>query len=192
MSQTRRRMVELGAQLMRRRGYVSTSLVDIVEAGGLPRGSIYHHFPEGKPQLAAEAIAHAASEVARDMLDIAARASSASEAIELYVRLLAERLERSDYADGCWYATTAMEVAGTVPALAQALDREFERWQTAIAQAFCAWGLPAERADGCAALVLAAVEGGILRARLARDADHLLRLVPLLQRLVADAQSSPS
>ena len=115
-------MVEIGAQLMRRKGYLNTSLVEIVAEGGLPRGSIYHHFPEGKPQLAAEAIKHASAEVARDMLEVAARASSAREAIAIYVRMLAERLERSDFADGCWYATTAMEVAGTVPALSEALN----------------------------------------------------------------------
>src|SRR5262245_45353192 len=118
MSETRKRMVEIGAQLLRRKGYLNTSLVEIVEQGGLPRGSIYHHFPDGKPQLALEAIQHAAGEVARDLLEVAARASSPAEAIALYMQMLAERLERSDFADGCWYATTAMEVAGTVPALA--------------------------------------------------------------------------
>jgi TetR/AcrR family transcriptional repressor of lmrAB and yxaGH operons len=180
-------MVEIGAQLMRRKGYLTTSLVEIVEAGGLPRGSIYHHFPEGKPQLAAEAIQYASAEVAGDMLDVAARASSAAEAIAIYVRMLAERLERSDFADGCWYATMAMEVVGTVPALADALSSEFQRWQASLTQAFRAWGVASDRAEACAALVIAAVEGGILRARLARDADHLLCLVPLLQEVVMQA-----
>lgn len=185
MSETRKRMVEIGAQFLRQKGYLTTSLVDIVEAGGLPRGSIYHHFPGGKPQLAAEAIAHASVEVARDMLDVAARASSAEEAIAIYVRILAERLERSDFADGCWYATTAMEVAGQVPVLAKLLSDEFAHWQNMLAQGFVAWGVAPDRADACAALVIAAVEGGMLRARLARDTKHLLGVVPLLQDSVA-------
>lgn len=190
MSDTRTRMIELGAILFRRRGYTATSLVDVVEEGGLPRGSLYHHFPDGKPQLAAEAIRHAALEVAKDMMDVAARASSAEEAVALYVGLLAERLERSGYEDGCWYAAMALEVAGSEPALAQALDAEFRHWEDSITHAFCAWGVAPDEAGPCAALVLAAVEGGLLRARLSRDVEHLVRLVPLLQRIVAGGASS--
>ena len=184
MSETRKRMVEIGARLLRQRGYLNTSLVDIVEEGGLPRGSIYHHFPDGKPQLAAEAIHYASGEVARDMFDVAARASSAADAIAIYLEMLADRLERSNFADGCWYATTAMEVVGVEPALAEALKGEFERWHRTLTHAFIAWGVSQERADPCAALVIAAVEGGMLRARLARDASHLRRLVPLLHEAV--------
>lgn len=191
MSQTRKRMVEIGAQLLRRKGYAATSLVEIVEAGGLPRGSIYHHFPHGKPQLAAEAIKYASAEVARDMLDVAARASSAPEAVAIYVHLLAERLERSDFADGCWYATTAMDVAGTEPELAEALTDEFRRWQTNLASALTAWGVMQSRADPCAALLIATVEGGLLRARLARDAGHLRCLVPLLQQILTLDPAAP-
>jgi TetR/AcrR family transcriptional repressor of lmrAB and yxaGH operons len=187
MSDTRKRMVEIGAQLMRKKGYLTTSLVEIVEVGGLPRGSIYHHFPDGKPQLAIEAIKYASAEVGRDMLDVAARASSPQQAIEVYLRLLADRLERTDFEDGCWYATTAMEVVGTEPALAEALDKEFQRWQGALMQAFRAWGVAGDRAGPCAALVIAAVEGGMLRARLARNTEHLLCLAPLLQDIVTAA-----
>lgn len=177
-------MVEIGARLLRRKGYFNTSLVEVVEEGRLPRGSIYHHFPGGKPELAAEAIEHAAAEVANDMFHVAARASSAAEAIAIYVGILAERLERSGFADGCWYATTAMEVAGSVPTIAEALDREFSRWQSTLARGFVAWGVHESRAEPCAALVIAAVEGGLLRARLARDAEHLRSIVPLLREIV--------
>lgn len=177
-------MVAIGATLMRQRGFVSTSLLDVVNEGGLPRGSIYHHFPGGKLELAQEAIRYAASEVAKDLLEVAARAASAPDAVELYVELLADRLERSNFADGCWYATAAMEVATTEPELSRALDREFERWETAITQAFIAWGLEEDRARSSAGLIIAAVEGGLLRARLGRDTRHLRALVPFLRTAV--------
>src|SRR6476469_10368116 len=42
-------------RLLAERGYAGMELRDVAERGEAPRGSIYHHFPGGKAQLAAEA-----------------------------------------------------------------------------------------------------------------------------------------
>jgi len=52
---TRTRMIETTARLLQHRGYHGTSLNDILEQSGAPRGSLYFHFPGGKDQLAIEA-----------------------------------------------------------------------------------------------------------------------------------------
>src|SRR3984885_8702083 len=44
-------------QLLAEKGYAGMELRDVAERGKAPRGSIYHHFPGGKRQLAAEAVA---------------------------------------------------------------------------------------------------------------------------------------
>ena len=40
-------------QLLAEKGYAGMELRDVAERGKAPRGSIYHHFPGGKVQLAA-------------------------------------------------------------------------------------------------------------------------------------------
>jgi TetR/AcrR family transcriptional repressor of lmrAB and yxaGH operons len=42
-------------QLLAEKGYAGMELRDVAERGRAPRGSIYHHFPGGKVQLAREA-----------------------------------------------------------------------------------------------------------------------------------------
>ena len=42
-------------QLLAEKGYAGMELRDVAERGKAPRGSIYHHFPGGKVQLAREA-----------------------------------------------------------------------------------------------------------------------------------------
>src|SRR5947209_7472710 len=51
----RKDMIRTAAMLMRERGIEGTSLADVLAASGAPRGSIYHHFPEGKGQMIEEA-----------------------------------------------------------------------------------------------------------------------------------------
>ena len=51
---TRTRILETTALLLRQRGYHGTSLNDILSASGAPRGSLYFHFPGGKDQLVIE------------------------------------------------------------------------------------------------------------------------------------------
>src|SRR2546428_12569483 len=55
-NESRAKMVRSAASLIRRRGLSRASFADIVADSGAPRGSIYHHFPQGKDQLAKEAI----------------------------------------------------------------------------------------------------------------------------------------
>ena len=60
----RERMIVSTALLMRERGARATSLDDVLEHSGAPRGSIYHHFPGGKVQLGVEAVRYAGEFVA--------------------------------------------------------------------------------------------------------------------------------
>jgi len=49
---SRETMISSAAELMGSRGMSGTSFSDVLEHSGAPRGSIYHHFPGGKQELA--------------------------------------------------------------------------------------------------------------------------------------------
>jgi AcrR family transcriptional regulator len=54
---TKQRMVEAAAGLLRSRGLAAMSFTDVLAVSGAARGVIYHHFPGGKAELAREAAA---------------------------------------------------------------------------------------------------------------------------------------
>ena len=56
-------MVRTAASLFSTRGANATSFSDVIAESGAPRGSIYHHFPDGKKQLAEDAIRYTADRV---------------------------------------------------------------------------------------------------------------------------------
>src|SRR6202167_3250427 len=50
-SDVRSRMVEGAVRLLATKGVEGTSFAEVLDATGSPRGSVYHHFPGGKPEL---------------------------------------------------------------------------------------------------------------------------------------------
>ena len=53
---TKDRFIDVSADLLRRQGYASTGVNQIVRTAKAPLGSLYHHFPGGKEELGAAAI----------------------------------------------------------------------------------------------------------------------------------------
>ena len=61
----RARLLDTMARLMQRQGFAATGLQQILRESGAPKGSLYHHFPGGKEQLAAEAVTLSGRRVAQ-------------------------------------------------------------------------------------------------------------------------------
>ena len=48
--------METAATLFRRQGYAATGLNQILDEASVKAGSLYHHFPQGKQELAAAVV----------------------------------------------------------------------------------------------------------------------------------------
>src|ERR1700733_9978309 len=99
-SDTKQRMVQAARQLIRERGYHATAISDVLERSGAPRGSVYFHFPGGKPQLAMEAAEEHAHEQVAYIDRAADQADSAAGLVEVYLDLAREGMVTSDYTRG--------------------------------------------------------------------------------------------
>jgi len=181
---TRERIVDAAAELLRERGYAGTGLKAISTKAQAPSGSLYHFFPGGKEELAAAALRHAAVGYARQ---VDAVLNEAGDDVVAAVRLgfdrAAELLVETDYADACPIATVALEVASTNEPLREVAGSIFEGWLRGLEARFATGGLDVDAARAFATLFLAALEGGFLLSRSARDPAPLRRL----GQTVADA-----
>src|SRR5918995_6164693 len=86
---TRIRMIEATALLLRQRGYHGTSLSDILSESGAPRGSLYFHFPGGKDQLVIEATRAAVEETTAALRETLAEASSPARGVRAFAEAVA-------------------------------------------------------------------------------------------------------
>jgi TetR/AcrR family transcriptional regulator, lmrAB and yxaGH operons repressor len=169
MQGSRERMVATAARLFARHGYHAVGFRRIVEESGAPRGSIYHHFPDGKEQLGAEAISFSGAMMVASVERVVAQGSDVASILEQLGELLTGWLERSEFAEGCPVATVALETASDTPRVADACRAVFRDWRQVLRDRLVAEGWDAEQADGFATTTVAAFEGALLLARIERD-----------------------
>jgi AcrR family transcriptional regulator len=170
---TRERILEASSELFRRQGLTGTGIKQILEAAGAPSGSLYHHFPGGKDQLAAETIrlagAHYGELVASKLLAEPDLVSGLRAAF----RDAGATLEATDYADACPIETVALEVASTNDDLRRATAAVFDAWLDALAALLISEGLDERVARGLATTVVCALEGAFILARTTRTTEAL-------------------
>jgi TetR/AcrR family transcriptional repressor of lmrAB and yxaGH operons len=176
-------MVRKAAELFRRQGYAATGWRQIVAESKTPWGSQAHHFPDGKAQLAVEAVARSGAAYER-LLRAALADVHPAAAIRTWAAVAADELERSDWADGCPIATLALETAHDSDTLAHACAIAFRSWRAALVDAFTARGVDPSEGEALAGLVLAGIEGALLLARVERERGPLLLVGEELARVL--------
>src|SRR5437870_12102043 len=103
---SRERMVRSAASLIRTRGVNATSFSDVLADSGAPRGSIYHHFPEGKRQLAEDAMRWTSERVLAHLR--AGAPTSPSDVLERFIDLWRQVVVTSGGSAGCVVAGVAI------------------------------------------------------------------------------------
>jgi AcrR family transcriptional regulator len=188
-SDSRRRMIHSAALLFRERGYSATGFRDVIAHSGAPRGSIYHHFPGGKEQLAAETVTWAADVIERQ-LDRATSSADPILALDTFVGGWREVLENSNFRAGCPIVAVAAEAdAGSTATAAAAAA--FTRWQDLVARTLLNAGVGRADARRLATLVVSAIEGAILQCRARGDIAPLRDVHRALETALRAAMPSP-
>jgi TetR/AcrR family transcriptional regulator, lmrAB and yxaGH operons repressor len=181
---SRQRMIESAAVVMRERGVEATSFSEVLARSGAPRGSIYHHFPGGKAQLIEEATQYA-GEFSAAGLTIALRDDDPVAAVTAFCNGWIKLLRRSDFSAGCPVVAAALEGDRT-PGAREAAAAAFVRWEKLLSDAIATHTDAPERAQALATLIIASVEGAVVLARATRSTAPLERVAGEMQKLLLD------
>jgi AcrR family transcriptional regulator len=171
---TREAILTGAAELMRHKGYGAVAMKDIVAASGAPIGSLYHHFRDGKVQIAREALINAGAAYALLIPSIVDNYTDLGEAVDAIFTQAADDMATTGFANMCPVATVAAEVADTVEPLRVACASVFTAWFEAGTAYFAGRGLPDAQAREVTIALVGALEGAFVLARTLRDSEPLL------------------
>ena len=166
-------------------GFDGASLSDLSRATGLGKSSLYHHFPNGKTQMAEVVLERANAVINREIVDAAKSAAP----LKARVHKVAAALEQM-YAGG--------RTACVLGQLANSsLDKDvrgglrlaFDHWIDAIGILAKDSGMPAERAHHFAQDWVAWVQGTLVMQAATGDTSSFHRAMDALIALAKDAPS---
>ncbi|TQF75241.1 TetR/AcrR family transcriptional regulator [Rhodococcus spelaei] len=166
-------MLASAVTLFRERGVDATSFADVITRSQAPRGSIYHHFPGGKTQLAEEATL-LAGRLMGSMIAANLEERGPGETLKAIVDLFRRQLLDSDFDASCPVAAAAL-AGGDFDAARTVAGAAFTAWESDIAAELERRGLAPDRAESVATTAIATVEGAIMVAKAQRDVRALDR-----------------
>jgi TetR/AcrR family transcriptional repressor of lmrAB and yxaGH operons len=165
---SKQRIEEVARDLMARRGYHGMGLKAVSDAAHLPYGSIYHHFPGGKEEIAAAAIV-VSGDLIGGLMEALFAGTPPPDAVRAMFDFMAGRLEASDWAEGCAIGTPALDGGDDSAVVREACEHAFGRMIAAVAAGLTAAGRPADEAHALATTVIATYEGATMLARVQRS-----------------------
>ena len=186
--QTRQTILEQAAQVFSVRGYFGTSLDDLMQATNLTKGGIYNHFGS-KEALALEAFTYAIQRTQQRFVELLPAENNTRNRLITVIRAFQSLLDDPILIGGCPLLNTAVEADDTNLPLLKHAQQSAQDWHNFITRTLYK-GMelgdvrPEIDPDAAASLLIAALEGGIMLAKLHRDFAHMQRVADQLTHYV--------
>lgn len=184
----RDRFLTTTSRLLELQGYAATGLNQIIMESQAPKGSLYYHFPNGKEQLAAEAIVRQGQALAQGLRTHLASIDDPAEAVRTLAHQIAQEILGGNFCTGGPITATALESSTNAEQLREACAQVYRSWQAVFTEKLTANGYSLERATSLAAICVAAIEGGIVLSRATHDTTGLELIGEELATLLQIAQ----
>lgn len=161
---TRARIVDGAATLIRDRGIAAVSMDDIRAATSTSKSQLFHYFPDGRLELLGAVAQHEADQVLEDQRPEIDDLSS-WESWQAWQRVVIERYRRQG--EHCPMTALTSELGKSSPEARAIVRTLLEHWQRLLADGVRALQAAGEAApeldaDDAAAIILTAIQGGVL------------------------------
>jgi TetR/AcrR family transcriptional regulator, lmrAB and yxaGH operons repressor len=180
---SRAALIDTAALLFRRQGYAATGVNQILETADVKAGSLYHHFPDGKQELAAAVVESAGGEIERLLRRFLDSDSAVADIVDGWIDMLIVQLA-SDQRDGCPIEPIATESVHASPQVREASARTFKGWCAAIEERLRSDGRSAASAEQVALAVISLIEGALILSRIDGDPAALNAAKPAARTLL--------
>jgi TetR/AcrR family transcriptional repressor of lmrAB and yxaGH operons len=181
---TRERMVNSAAVLLREHGVAGTSIAKVLGHSSGPRGSVGFHFPGGRAELLTDALQLAGDVVTSTLQQATEHGVSPTDVFAGICEHYKAQLAGSDFAAGCPVGAAAQE-AYRDPTLGPVVSTIVDDWASALADALIGAGHRPSQAANLAMFCISSLEGAITMSRVTRSTDPLdsvlTYVVPLLR-----------
>ena len=169
-SDARSRFIDTAARLFRRRGYDGVGLAEIIAEADAPKGSFYHHFPDGKEELAEHALRRSAGRFLKTIDQLFGSAPTFPDGVKALFETFADWFEASGWRDGCPITSIVLDTTPASARILAATQEALESWSRALGDHAKRFGVEGD-IEGLSLRMLMALEGAWILARVTRSRE---------------------
>ncbi len=178
-------MIKATAKLLQTKGYIGTGMNDIIQLSGAPKGSIYYHFPQGKEQLAIEAVNWTREMVTKYIKEKLTLYKDPVQAIQQFIMESAERFEKDNYFFGVPITALVLETSSISENLRKSCEEVFETWGNEFSNLLIANGYESEEASEIGMIINTMIQGAFVISLSRKDSTALKAIahkIPLIMK----------
>ncbi len=132
MKSTKEKILETGAQIVRRKGFNNTGLNEILKESGVPKGSFYFYFPS-KEQFGLELIDVYTSFMEGEMVKVMSdKSESGLQRLKNFFDFTKNMFSQEEYIGGCPLGNLALEMGDVNDNFRKKISEGFMRMESII------------------------------------------------------------
>ena len=128
--------IDTASSLFANQGYHATGISEILKKSNAPKGSLYYYFPQGKEQLAQEALQKTAEKISTEILDVLAKASTPLEGLQQHLIYIAQKIEKDLFQPNVSISLIALETFSSNEIIRLECERTFQQIQNIYKNSF--------------------------------------------------------
>lgn len=181
---TKSMMIDIAKNLFQQKGYIGVGLTEILKAGNFSKGSLYHHFPNGKEELLIACLQSMSEGMTNDIEDIFERYPTTEEAATAMINKLIANFESEGTISAYTFSSIISEMALLSEPVRNACSNLYIKMQRIYLNKLVADGISEESANSIAVMMTASLEGAILLCLTQKTSEPLKIILDVLPTLL--------
>lgn len=187
--QTKEKILETATRLFYFQGFHGTGLNQILKESGAPKGSLYHYFPDGKEQLAEEAIERSKLRIGCVIQHYMTQHLNVEDALSAHILAMAELFNQENGLEESShtlmpFGLLAAESAFTSERLRTACHNTYKYWESLYYTKLISNGYRDEAAVTISQTISAWIEGAVTLSLTKNSNEPLLTMQTVLPILL--------
>lgn len=185
--ETKTKLLLTASKLFQKQGYHATGLNQIIKESGCPKGSLYYYFPEGKEQLATEAINRVKERAVKEVKEMFSQFDDVVDALDHYLKIVSNYDPKMEV-DGIPLALLSLETSQMSERLRLACKAAYDSLLNLLEEKFIESNWPKSDAEELSFLIAVMMEGTGIFAFTHLSNEPLKRMHRSIMQLVKDRQ----
>ncbi len=183
---TKSMIIEISTALFQKKGYKGVGLNEILKEGNITKGSLYHHFPNGKEELLITCLQSMKETITTDIEVTFKQYPTTLEALQMMTKKLISDFEREGTIAGHTFNSMISEMGSVSEPVRNACLDLYIKIQRIIAEKLSVEGFSQENARSIALAVTAAIEGSMLLCLTQQSSEPLKIILQVLPNVVKE------